>query len=323
MKKHIVSLSIAAALMAPIALGLAGCGNNDNNQSTKANVKAKDVYAMSAITGSQYLQNLETENTVLSAADLINMGQTVYADATSRPNALTNEDVAAVNNFLGMFEEMLLNNGINQTSSAVAEDDEYFGTYNILLTMNMPTIGGGTETFKMYYNETETETEREIEADEEEIEVSTKLVGIMIIGNVSFDVTGERKVETEGNETETSIEFTTKSKTNPDNYVKVSQEIENNEIEYEYSIYENGRLVSKTQVEFENEDGEQELSLQFKSVADGTLSKTKYLIKKKADNNKMFKVNYSNDVIKDTFTITITDNGNEFAYSNGFSEIIN
>lgn len=74
------------------------------------------------------------------------------------------------------------------------------------------------------------------------------------------------------------MEFVTRSFDTPDNYVKVEQAVESDEIEYEYSIYENGRLVSKTKVEwedpeFEDDDDDKGLTMQFKSDSGDGYSK--------------------------------------------------
>lgn len=86
----------------------------------------------------------------------------------------------------------------------------------------------------------------------------------MVFGDQKFDVTGKKEIETEGNEKETSIEFTTKSKANPLNYVKIKQsvEVENGaqEVEYEYEIYENGEKVREFKLEIEDENGKTEVT---------------------------------------------------------------
>lgn len=101
------------------------------------------------------------------------------------------------------------------------------------------------------------------------------------------------------------MEFVTRSFDTPDNYVKVEQAVESDEIEYEYSIYENGRLVSKTKVEwedpeFEDDDDDKGLTMQFKSDSGDGYSKTKYHVIK--DKNNRLRVTYKPTVKEGAFS---------------------
>lgn len=155
------------------------------------------------------------------------------------------------------------------------------------------TVGNTGITAKMYYKEVNTVTETEIDDGEEETEVSTTLSGVMVFDGKEFDVTGKKEIETEGNEKETSIEFTTKSKANPLNYVKIKQsvEVENGaqEVEYEYEIYENGEKAREFKLEVEDENGKTEVS--FKMEIENVPEETEYKIIK-GDVDGKFKIKY-------------------------------
>ena len=134
------------------------------------------------------------------------------------------------------------------------------------------------EQYVMYFDETDTKTETEIDDGVEEVEISSKVTGVLVKGEYVFEVSGKYETEREGTEIETEMEFVTRSFDTPDNYVKVEQAVESDEIEYEYSIYENGRLVSKTKVEwedpeFEDDDDDKGLTMQFKSDSGDGYSK--------------------------------------------------
>ncbi|MBQ8749902.1 MAG: hypothetical protein IJZ29_05500 [Clostridia bacterium] len=316
--KKLFTFGLVSALCLPFtAVAFTGCTNDDD-----LSVKTKDVYALSAVSSVSYLAGLEADTLVLSSDDSnAQFSQLLNSTATSRPSTLTDNDIAGVQNCLTMFDQIIQNNGIKQTTALNTETDAKVSDYTFVMSITLPNANGGNDIFKMYFNETESETEVEIDDLKEEVEVSTRLEGIMLFGNAEFEVYGEKEVETEGNETETSIEFTTKSKTNPDNYVKVSQSVENNEVEYEYEIYENGQKVQETELELETKKGKTELEFQLKDKTSGALQDTTYKILK-GTNSTTFKVKFEKNNVQDSFTIELVQNGQKFTYSNGYSEIL-
>ena len=303
MNKKIITLAVAGAMCVPMAFALTGCKNKNNT----ININAKDVYALSAVSGATYLKEMEENSQQISKLN-----------ATSRPTHFTETDTNNLSNGLKMFNQVLLDDSLTQTTIKTPETDEYYGTYNFVMKMSVPNASGSIDEFKMYYNEKETKTEREIEDATEEVEVSSKLEGIMVVDGTIFDVIGEREFEQEGNESESSIEFTTKSKTNPLNYIKISQEVENNEVEFEYEIFENGIKISESEFEVEQKNNHTEVELEFKNNNQNKITYKMF----KGNNSNEFVVNYKNGTITDTITIKILENGYEFVYSNGFTEIV-
>lgn len=158
---------------------------------------------------------------------------------------------------------------------------------------------------------------------EEETEVSTTLSGVMVFGDQKFDVTGKKEIETEGNEKETSIEFTTYSNTNPRNFVKIKQsvEVENGaqEVEYEYEIYENGEKAREFKLEIEDENGKTEVS--FKMEIENVPEETEYKIIK-GDVDGKFKIKYEKGKEKGFITVESVEGGYKLTYNNGYSEVI-
>ena len=306
-KKLIVGLC-ATAMLVPFALGLSAC-SKDN----KIDINAKEVYAVSAISSVNYLSSYETKKSTLSSNELL-------ATAESRPTNLQDSNIQGIKNCLNLFDEVIQSGEINETTVKNTESAENISEYNFVMTITLP---GTNEVAKMYYNELETKTEKKIEDEKEESEVSTTLEGIMFFGENEFDVTGQREFETEGDETESTIEFTTKSKTNSGNYVKIKQSVEkeNNEyeIEYEYKIYIDGKLVQETETEIENENEKIEVEFQLKN--NGTKEKTIYKLKK-GDAKNAFIVEYKINDTKDTINVEKLENGYKFAYSNGFVEVV-
>lgn len=304
MNKKFLTLIVSGVMCVPMAFGIAGCNKKDKN----INIVAKDVYALSAVSGATYLKEMENSTSLTSKIT-----------ATTRPAHFSDADTNNLKNSIQMFNQILLDDTLTQQTTLTPETDPYFGTYNFVMNISVPNINGGVDEFKMYYNETETKTNKEIEDASLEVEVSTKLEGIMVVSDDVFDVYGEREFETEGNESESSIEFTTKSKTNPNNFIKISQEVENNEVEFEYEIYKDGIKVSESEFEVEQEKNHTVVELEFKN---SNQNKATYKLIK-GNNSNEFNVTYKNGATTDTLKIVMLENAFEFTYSNGFTEIIN
>ena len=306
--KKALLITGVTALVASLTVGLMACDIGGKNTGSKTEVNTKDVYAVSALSGVNYLSATEKGG----AAE----GQT---PATARPVSVTDEDVYGIKDCLTMFDNVISGGGIQQTVEKNTDAEGEYADYKFVMTITVP----GNETVKMYYNEVEAKTEREIEDGEEEVEVSTTLRGIMVFAGAEYEVSGEHKVETEGNEKEESVEFTTKSKDNPLNYVKIKQSVEEengeSEIEYEYEIYENGKKVREFELEIENENGKTEISLDVKT--NGVQGKTKYKIVK-GEKDGEFTIKYTVNAAKNNIKAERTETGYKFTYGNGYSEVI-
>lgn len=306
MKKKIISIVCALALVGTMTAALTACDVKGGGNAAKVKVNANDVYALSALTGAEYLA--QTESGATGAAE------------TTRPGVITDADVSGIKDCLNMFDDILAGGGISQNVAENTDKDGEFKDYPFVMTV---TVGNTGITAKMYYKEVNTVTETEIDDGEEETEVSTTLSGVMVFDGKEFDVTGKKEIETEGNETETSIEFTTKSTTNPLNYVKIKQsvEVENGaqEVEYEYEIYENGEKAREFKLEVEDENGKTEVS--FKMEIENVPEETEYKIIK-GDVDGKFKIKYEKGKEKGFITVEAVEGGYKLTYNNGYSEVI-
>lgn len=307
MKKKIISIVCALALIGTMTAALTACDvKGGGGNAAKVKVNANDVYALSALTGAEYLA--QTESGATGAAE------------TTRPGVITDADVSGIKDCLNMFDDILAGGGISQNVAENTDKDGEFKDYPFVMTV---TVGNTGITAKMYYKEVNTVTETEIDDGEEETEVSTTLSGVMVFGDQKFDVTGKKEIETEGNEKETSIEFTTKSKANPLNYVKIKQsvEVENGaqEVEYEYEIYENDEKVREFKLEVEDENGKTEVS--FKMEIENVPEETEYKIIK-GDVDGKFKIKYEKGKEKGFITVESVEDGYKLTYNNGYSEVI-
>lgn len=345
MKKFLVLLTIVTLLVGTFIF--TGCG--DESEITKT---YRDTYFVSAIAGANYLES--TQDVVARASNNIsdmpmvvasidgarginnttdnNPGNTTDnntgAETTppesnqGRPEEIAG-DIDSVNSYINMFDGLISGDSFKAelTSPTEAEDGEYASYEKKMITR----VAG--QDYIMYFNEVEKETETEVEDDGvEEVEISSTVVGVLVNGESVFEISGKYETEKEGAEIETEMEFTTRSKTNPKDYVKVEQSAENDEIEYEYSIYENGNLVSKTKVEWEDADFEDDddddsgLSMQFGTATGDGYSKTKYHVTK--ERNNQLKVVYKTENSGGRFTIRQTESENIYTYSNGYEETL-
>ena len=307
MKKKIISIVCALALVGTMTAALTACdvkGGGGNAEKVKVN--ANDVYALSALTGAEYLD--QTESGATGAAE------------TTRPGVITDADVSGIKDCLNMFDDIISGGGITQTVEKNEDVEGLYKDYPFVMTV---TVGNTGITAKMYYKEVNTVTETEIDDGEEETEVSTTLSGVMVFDGKEFEVSGKKEIETEGDEKETSIEFTTKSKANPLNYVKIKQsvEVENGaqEVEYEYEIYENGEKAREFKLEIEDENGKTEVS--FKMEIENVPEETEYKIIK-GDVDGKFKIKYEKGKEKGFITVEAVEGGYKLTYNNGYSEVI-
>ena len=307
MKKKILSIVCALALIGTMTAALTACDvKGGGGNAAKVKVNAKDVYALSALTGAEYLG--QTESGATGAAE------------TTRPGVITDADVSGIKDCLNMFDDIISGGGITQTVEKNEDVEGLYKDYPFVMTV---TVGNTGITAKMYYKEVNTVTETEIDDGEEETEVSTTLSGVMVFDGKEFEVSGKKEIETEGDEKETSIEFTTKSKANPLNYVKIKQsvEVENGaqEIEYEYEIYENDEKVREFKLEVEDENGKTEVS--FKMEIENVPEETEYKIIK-GDVDGKFKIKYEKGKEKGFINVESVEGGYKLTYDNGYSEVI-
>lgn len=307
MKKKILSIVCALALIGTMTAALTACDvKGGGGNAAKVKVNANDVYALSALTGAEYLD--QTESGATGAAE------------TTRPGVITDADVSGIKDCLNMFDDIISGGGITQTIEKNEDVEGLYKDYPFVMTV---TVGNTGITAKMYYKEVNTVTETEIDDGEEETEVSTTLSGVMVFDGKEFEVSGKKEIETEGNEKETSIEFTTKSKANPLNYVKIKQsvEVENGaqEVEYEYEIYENGEKAREFKLEIEDENGKTEVS--FKMEIENVPEETEYKIIK-GDVDGKFKIKYEKGKEKGFITVEAVEGGYKLTYNNGYFEVI-
>lgn len=319
MRKRNKFLTVVGSLVlvAALSFGVVACAGPNEKAQTKT-AASKDVYALSAVAGANYLSRLN-EGAAPQGKEGGTLAVDVYAvtktDVNERPVEYSDESVADIKNCLTMFDAVL-ESGISHTIEKNKEVDGDFADYNFIMS-----VTAGDFSAKVYFDELYTESKTEIDEEDgtEEFEESTYLSGVVLYGDEVFDVTGKREVENEDGESEYSIEFVTKK--DDKNYVKVTyeSETERNEAEasYEYEIVADGKKVSETELSIETENGKTEIKFELENKsAEG---KTEYKIVKKDDSDK-FEIKAEFNGKKSYITVEVVDGRYTFTYSNGYKE---
>ena len=298
-KSKFLAIIAAITLCLPLALLLTACGGTKK----QVNTNSKEMYALSAMSSAIYLRQEQTS--VVKSMKAVELAQT----QTGKPENITDEDLAGTESCLTMFGDVIKNNGYTQTVGKNTDSSEELKKYNFVMTISIPNLSNAN-TYKLYYDEIATETQSEIEDEETETEISTTLEGILIANETHFKVEGKKTIETEGNNTEYSIEFKTYFDEN--NYIVVQQSSENNELEYEYEIYKNGVKVQKIEIEFEKENNKTELEFELVNINSGIKEKTIYKIKAKDD--ELFEISLTKNGEIQTFQAKIVEGKINFIF---------
>ena len=301
-KKKLIIGSLVAAMLAPISLCFTGC-----KEEKPFDINAKDVYAMCAASSVEYLKNIDVnEPQPVSKVVPVN---------SVRPTIVEDEDIAGIKNSLSMFDE-IVKLGIAQTTEINTSNIIGFKDYKFVMEINFPKMNGA-KSYTLYYDEINSRTEEEIDDAKLEVEVSTLIDGLLVADGEHYIIKGEREFERDGNEKESSIRFTTYL--DEENYITIEQSVEDDEIEYSYSIYENDIKVQET--EFEIEKTKRGYELEFKMLnLNSSPRSTEYNIY--INNNSEIVVVLRKNREKETITVEQQEDGYNFIYSNGFSEIV-
>lgn len=310
---------LVVALMATSIIALVACGNSNNPNGSNGNgsyeLKAQDMYAMSAMTSIEYLAGNANSKKLSAVADV----------ADFRPNGIDDSVVNELNNVVGMFEGILYNNGYTQEITTPTEADGEYKNYKTKVYMTIPSPNGGLIEYTMYYTEYDRngtpvqalDFDDDDDDDKDEIEVETKLEGVAIYDGQVYNIYGKKEVERDGREVETELEFTTKIDNR--NYITVSEEKENNEVEYVYAITENG-FTTETAIEIEKERNKIVLKVE---VEDDNNYEKEFKIVKEDGKTELIAFYELNDAKKKKIRIVPQENGShKFIYDNGYSEIV-
>lgn len=296
MKKKNIVIAVILTLMLVLGSVLTACILDNQptggvNGGTLGNYKTNsELVAMSATSSAVILDEMQQNTALAKALNLRN------GDDSLEGVELTEEEIEEVKAQLSVLENYMGENAIQIEQGAPAEDDEYYGVYEVKMVVSTKNLEGEVQTYTMYFNQTETRNENEVDKDghedeskwEYESEQEFALEGIVISGENVYAMSGKKEIETETEdgvtESETSYEMTVRGENGE--YIVFEQSFEEEEGEteqkYEYKIYNNRELVKRFELEFETENDKQEIEM--KSYENGQVFRCKY--EKKTRNGK-------------------------------------
>lgn len=258
MKKSVKIFAVGA-----LALGFAsGCASNESTSLFASSLNStKDVYAYSALSTTNLLATVASTQAPLSMNVSSSEQQTTLRNGFGgfidrmlgrREVTLSDEEMAEVNSYVGVFESLLSDADPITTVIVDSEDENY--TYKMTITTK--TIDNTSLEYAMYYNEVVTETGEDVDLEDMDDAVTTNLEGIMIINDLIYDVIGSKVVSEE----RSLVTFT--SKIDDQNFVRVNQVVVNNRSQFTYTVVSEGQVISQSKVRFASLDNKETIYLE-------------------------------------------------------------
>ncbi len=330
MKKLITSIILSTALIGG-ACAVAGCSSNKdsggNNVSVADGIQTSaEFYSYGAASIGSIISATNAASTAsvyAARADLQPAAPTQPDDAPAtapettpdtnpapNPNLptaeLTEEQLATVNNYMALVENLLGNGNLSYVKSESDREG-----YEVKEEVSYGDLEGNVITYTMYYNSVLDYTETEVDDDkddEQETESRYSITGVMVIDGVDYALEGYNETETEGVETESESYF--KVTIAEGSYIIMEQEVEQDEKSLVYKLVENKNVVEKIKFEYETERNETELKMSVEK--DGALTELRFDEEVEGD-RKVMKVTVIEGNQRTAFKIFVTkdENGNE------------
>lgn len=254
-------------------LSLSGCDLNNQTPNNANKASFKDMYSLSALSG----------------INMLNMGN---APSLKKKAAnLTDVEKAEILKKLEVVDNLISGNMITSK-----EENSDLADYQKMYTISTSNLDGNTSSYKFYFNESiivdeDDDNDKDID-DEQEFHLS----GIVINNDVTYKMEGKKEIEDD----EFEVEF--KIMIDELNYVKVEQEIEDNEEEYKYTSYTNGKKTLEYELEFEV--NKNKVEVEFKEKSGTSKKKTKFESVEK-NGKKEVKISIEENKSKENYLIVI------------------
>ena len=176
------------------------------------------------------------------------------------------------------------------------EENSDLADYQKMYTITTSDLDGNTSNYKFYFNESILVDEDDNDDEEVDNEQEFHLSGIVINNDVTYKMEGKKEIE----EGEFEVEF--KILIDELNYVVVEQEIEDNEEEYKYTSYTDGKKTLEYELEFEV--NKNKVEVEFKEKSGTSKKKTKFESVEK-NGKKEVKISIEENKIKEHYLILI------------------
>ena len=325
MKKLLVTGILAAAL----AFGLAACDTGGTKGTIGSIDSKEDFYAYGAASVGSIIATLNAEDGAAGAAQSLSMaspaeqseegGQTQGTESgqngvSDSITSVTDSQLETINKYMALVENVLSEGNIrNEVSESDREDKE---TYPVKNVVSYTDLTGGKISYTLYYNETLVKTE----TDEGEREDTYRIEGIMLVegDETEYPIEGQREQESDRGESENESWF--RADLGGGDYIKVTQETEEEEgeqeQEFKYTVCRGG-VVETTTLEYESERGETELKMTVRRGDQVDVLEFEEEIK---GNERCIKVEASMDGERVRFEIRITTVNGESFYRYEFKD---
>ena len=262
---------------------------------------ADEFYAYGAASvGSILASSVEAQagSAAVSAAETASSGISALAAPSDKAQAET------LNKYLSLVESLLSDGGIS--GEAISPADGYeFG-----MRVTSTDLTGGTSGYVLYYKHFVSGV-----TDGDESEEEYYIEGIMIVDGAEYPVRGERSSESE-------LFFRAFTSEDKRSYIEVKQEFETEsedgaeetEVEYVYTVMENGRPVERMTVEYEKEANELELKM---TIERGNVREELVFEDETEDGVRVIAVSGTLDGEPVAFRIYIRDGHYDYVFSDG------
>ena len=182
-----------------------------------------------------------------------------YGGSGAQSNQNREGQIETINKYMSLVESHLSDSAIVGSAIVGAEGYDYG------MTVSYKDLLGGTVSYTMYYDKIFLNGE----VDDGEREENYSITGVLIVDGAKYPVEGKYESEVSADETGDELEFRAYTSADRRSYIEVKQEYESEteggkgetEKEYVYTVFTNGRQSEKTEVKYEQEDGETELEL--------------------------------------------------------------
>ncbi len=306
----IKNLMATMAIAGVAAIGLSACGNSGGALKDK-----NDVYGMSAVTAVKLLGS-EVSSGAIAQLSSVGALRTASADTSVKQQAEEfHKYVQMMDGFLG--EDIV-------STTVVENTDVGYEGFAYKLTITGKNLLGDDVSNLMYYSETLAKEEFD-DDDKDEVERTYRLEGVLVMDGVDYPMVGERNEEAERNESESEILI--RAYLNAEDkgtYVQVEQEISEelgeSEREYVYSVYQGGKLIEKTEIEFETERGKFADKAEYEVEFLSGNGRGRYEVNRISKGGEAYlKVNYLLDGQRGSFTVKEENGKYVYTFSDGSS----
>ena len=149
-----------------------------------------------------------------------------------------------------------------------SEDKNYYGVTRDDKISELKISDGESPDYKAY-NGYKIDNEYNIEKNNDKTEKDYSIKGVLLIGGAEYFVEGVYETENDGGESESELYFKAFTNAEKTSYIEVRQKHEREtksdeteiEQEYVYSVYVDGVLTERTEIEYETEKDELELKM--------------------------------------------------------------